>query len=417
MPRAATSVADQHVDVAGAERLERLLAGALAEVAVHGADLEAALGQLVGDLLRGALGAGEDHRRAAAVGLQHAGDHLDLVQRVRAVDELLGGVVGGRGVRRLGPDVRRLVHERAGQRDDRARHGRREQHRLPLGGDLPQDALDVGQEAQVEHLVGLVEHQHRQPAELQVALLGRSSSRPGVPTTTSTPALQRLDLRLVGPAAVDGRRPTAGGRPGGQVFGARWPGHRTTCRHSSRVGTTTSARGVPVSGRVGVGGDALQQRHAEGEGLAHAGAGLADQVVAGQRERQGQFLDGEGMLDAFVGERADDFVADAEFGKGGVGCSVLVRCRSYVGDEPFGDVFGLVSVILCRGHARTSSDSEYVAESPAPSRSERGCGPRRASCARTFRQVAAVDGMTSHYLRCMIAGRQLAPSFGRTPAD
>ena len=48
---------DQHVDLAGAERPQRLLAGALAEVAVHGGGGEAALGQVVGDLLRGALGA------------------------------------------------------------------------------------------------------------------------------------------------------------------------------------------------------------------------------------------------------------------------------------------------------------------------------------------------------------------------
>ena len=41
-----------------------------------------------------------------------------------------------------------------------------------LLGDLAQDALDVGQEAEVEHLVGLVEHQHGDAAQLQVALLG-----------------------------------------------------------------------------------------------------------------------------------------------------------------------------------------------------------------------------------------------------
>jgi hypothetical protein len=62
-------------------------------------------GELVGHLLGGALGAGEDHRRAAALGLQDAADHLDLVQGVRAVDELLGGVVGGRALDTLGPDV------------------------------------------------------------------------------------------------------------------------------------------------------------------------------------------------------------------------------------------------------------------------------------------------------------------------
>ncbi len=161
--------------------------GDLAQVAVHGADLEPALGQLVGHLLCGPLGAGEDHGRAAALSLQDAADHLDLVQRVGAVDELLGGVVGRGSLHTLGADVGGLVHERAGQRDDRVRHGRREQHGLPFGRDLLEDPLDVGQEAQVQHLVGLVEHQHRQTAELQMALLGESSNRPGVPTTTSTP--------------------------------------------------------------------------------------------------------------------------------------------------------------------------------------------------------------------------------------
>ena len=65
----------------------------------------------------------------------------------------------------------------------------------------------------------------------------------------------------------------------------------------------------------GVGGELLQQRHAERKGLAHAGAGLADQIVAGQGQRQGQLLDGEGMFDAGFGEGAHDFVANSELGK------------------------------------------------------------------------------------------------------
>ena len=48
---------DQHVDLAGAERAQRLLARALAEVTVHGGRGETALGEVVGDLLRGPLGA------------------------------------------------------------------------------------------------------------------------------------------------------------------------------------------------------------------------------------------------------------------------------------------------------------------------------------------------------------------------
>ena len=230
---------------------ERLLAGDLAQVAVHGADGETAFGEFVGDLLGGALGAGEDHRGAAAARLQHPADQLDLVHRVRAVDVLLGGVVHRRGVRRLGPDVGRLVHERAGQRDDRVRHGRREQHRLPLVGDLAQNPFDVGQEAQVEHLVGLVEHQHRQAAELQVALLGQVEQPPGRADHDVGAGAQRLDLRLVGPAAVDGHHRQLVGRRRWSDTWRRWPGRRYTCRQSSRVGTTINARGMPESGRSG----------------------------------------------------------------------------------------------------------------------------------------------------------------------
>ena len=39
---------------------------------------------------------------------------------------------------------------------------------LPLRGEVPQDAADVGQEAHVQHAVGLVEDQHLEPLEAGV---------------------------------------------------------------------------------------------------------------------------------------------------------------------------------------------------------------------------------------------------------
>ena len=57
---------DEDVDLAVAERAQRLLAGALAEVAVDRGGGEAALGEVVGDLGGGALGAAEDDGQAAA---------------------------------------------------------------------------------------------------------------------------------------------------------------------------------------------------------------------------------------------------------------------------------------------------------------------------------------------------------------
>ena len=80
----------------------------------------------------------------------------------------------------------------------------------------------------------------------------------------------------------------------------------------------------------------MQQRHAETEGLAHTGAGLTDEIVAGESQRQGQLLDGEGALDSDLGECADDFVASTfEFGERG-GTWVSSSCDDNVVRRFFG---------------------------------------------------------------------------------
>ena len=63
---------DQDVDLALAELGQRLLARDLGHVAVQRAGGEAALGEVVGDPLRLALGAGEDDDLAGVLGLQDA---------------------------------------------------------------------------------------------------------------------------------------------------------------------------------------------------------------------------------------------------------------------------------------------------------------------------------------------------------
>ncbi|TKJ19109.1 hypothetical protein A6V29_10450 [Blastococcus sp. CCUG 61487] len=289
---------DQHVDLAAAEGAQRLLAGALAEVAVHGRCGEPAVDQFVGDLLRGALGAAEDHDQAAVAGLQHAGEQLGLVQVVGPVDEL-GGLRDRRAlVVAVRPDVGRLGHERPGEGDDRAGHRRREQHRLPLLGNHREDPLDVGQEAQVEHLVGLVEDEHLDLAEDQVAALRQVEQPAGGADDDLDALLQRLDLRLERAAAVDGLDAHAAlGAGGGQVAGDL---------HAQLAGGDDDQRLRDAVATLGRRGDALQQRDAEAEGLAGAGAGLTDEVVAGQRQREGELLDGEGAGDAGVGQRGDD---------------------------------------------------------------------------------------------------------------
>ncbi len=292
--------ADEHVHLAVAEGAQGLLAGALAEVAVDRAGGETALLELVGQVGRGALGAAEDHGQTPAVGLQYAGHHLGLVHVVRAVDELLGvRHRRARVVRRGGADVRGLRHVAAGESDDRARHGRREQHGLAPGRQHVDDLLDVGQEAQVEHLVGLVEDQALDVLEAQL-LLARQVQQAARGADDHVDALlQGLHLRLIGPAAVDRGDADVAHLAGGQeVVGDLLAqlARRDDDEGLRGVGQGLGRRAARLD--VGGDGDALEERKAEAQRLAGAGLGLADHVRAREGHGERQLLDREGVGDA-----------------------------------------------------------------------------------------------------------------------
>jgi hypothetical protein len=53
----------------------------------------------------------------------------------------------------------------------------------------------------------------------------------------------------------------------------------------------------------------------KGERLAGAGARLADEIDAGQRKRQAEGLDGEGVLDPDAGERGESGRGGAKIGE------------------------------------------------------------------------------------------------------
>ena len=97
----------------------------------------------------------------------------------------------------LGPDVDRVPHVGAGQRDDLAAHGGREEHRLAQLGGLGDQPLDVGQEAQVEHLVGLVEDEHLDVRQVERLAGGQVEQPAGRADDDVDAALERVELRLV----------------------------------------------------------------------------------------------------------------------------------------------------------------------------------------------------------------------------
>ena len=90
---------------------------------------------------------------------------------MNAVDDLLDrvdGLVLVVGVLRA--DVGRMDHEAACEGHDGAGHSRGEQHGVAVLGDAAQQGFDVGQEAQVEHFIGLVEDDGFDAGQVQVAL-------------------------------------------------------------------------------------------------------------------------------------------------------------------------------------------------------------------------------------------------------
>ncbi len=281
---------------------------------------EPAIAQLVGDLGSGALGTAEDDRQPPALGLEHPRQHLHLVHGVDTVDELLDGLDGVGVVAialRHRPDVGRLGHVAPGQGDDGAGHGRREEHHLPRGRREGEEALDVGQEAEVEHLVGLVENDRLDPGQVEVTLLGKVDEAAGGAHDDLDAAPQRLDLRLVGPPAVDGEDPDAAAGAG-LIEVARHLDRELAGRGDrQRLGLAGVRQVGPlvIGGRDGV----VEDGDPEPEGLARPGLGLADDVVAVERHGQGHRLDGEGRGDSLVGQGGDDVGVDREVGEGGLG--------------------------------------------------------------------------------------------------
>lgn len=296
---------DQDVLLAGLERGHRALARLLAHVAVHRGRVEPAVAELVGQTLGGTLGAREDHGLAAAVGLEDAGDDLVLVQRVRAVDEVVDVRLGETLIGVGRPDVDRVGHEPARQRDDRAGHRGREKLRVPDGGDLREDLLDVGEEAEVEHLVGLVEHDLGRVRQVEQSLVVQVDEATRCADDDLRACLELIDLALVRLAAVDGH--DAGRAPRGEHVDV------LVDLDAQFAGRDDDQR---LDAVLGVGTEALHHGDAEAEGLPGAGLGLSDDVLAGKAEGDGLLLDGECVHDALGGEGLNDVLVDAEFGEG-----------------------------------------------------------------------------------------------------
>ena len=219
---------DEGAGRAGVEGVHGAGAGVLAEVAVQLDRGHAGAVELAGQLLGAVLGAGE-HDGAAGSGdevEQHGqvpvGGHVQHVVRHRR----------DRRLRRVGLVGHRVVQVALDEDADAGVEGRGEQHPLAVRGRGVEEAAHLREEAEVGHVVGLVDDGDLDGVERDVALADEVLEAAGAGDDDVDAAADGRDLRALADAAEDGAR----GEAEALRRGASWPPRSGRRAHGSGRG-------------------------------------------------------------------------------------------------------------------------------------------------------------------------------------
>ena len=175
----------------------------------------------------------------------------------------------------------RVAHEAIGKTGNAFRIGGREQQGLAICRALLCDGDDVAEEAHVQHAIGFVQHQSLEVADVELAALHQVHHAAGCANNDVGTVLQRCDLVARGHAAIDGHDL--------DVF---LRARQTADFGSDLIGQL--ARGAQHQGLDGKPAriETIHHGQAKGGGLAAAGAGLSNQVLALQGQWQTGSLNG-----------------------------------------------------------------------------------------------------------------------------
>jgi hypothetical protein len=196
------------------------------------------------------------------------------------------------------------VHELLRELADLGGDGRAEEGGLAAHRRAPQDGLDVLEEAEVEHLVGLVEHDVAHPVEEQVVAI-HHVHHPSDGTDRHVRLLQPGGL-------VPDRRAAEDGDDLDALALAVGP-ERLGDLDAELPGRGEHERLDLLDPRV----DVLDHRQPERGGLAGAGLRLTDHVASLEQRRDGLLLDRGRPRVPQMGERLDGGLGEPELGKRG----------------------------------------------------------------------------------------------------
>ncbi len=301
----------EHVGLLGAEELHHAVALPLVEPAVQRLRAVAVRLQRVGEFVHFEARAAEDDRRGGILELEDAAEREALL----AARHDVGGLADLRHLARrallgLDRDALGLAQVAFGDGGDARRHRGGKERRLPRGRRGRENRLEVVGEAHVEHLVGFVEHEDLERREIERGAAQVIEGAAGRGHDDLDTAAQGADLLIHRRAAVE--RHHGQGRLLGVLVDRFGDLHRQLARGHEHEGARH-----PLLRRRRL-EQPVQHRQGERGGLAGAGAGLADDVLAGQEHRNGGALDGGGFFVAEGRDGLDDGVVEAEGGESGL---------------------------------------------------------------------------------------------------
>src|SRR5680860_2605 len=296
----------------------------------------------------------------------------------------------------LDEDFDRIVEVALGNPSDRRRHRRREQPNLLVFGGVGQDAFDVFLETHLEHLIGLVEHEVFELAEVQSALVEVVDDPTWRPDDDLRTALQPRQLGAVILAAIDG-----------EDIDALDVGGVAQKRFGDLQGEFAGRREHEGLRLLAAQIEPAENRYGESSGLAGSCLREAHHVAAREQRWNDCGLDRRRRFVADIVKGLEDTSINAEFGESDLGCVVShaeISLSVKITSKPHGSRARPVPFATgSPGRRPTTSSrrnrgrggrylpsSESISQKPAMTRSSRG-GPAVGDAYRTHsRQLDAL---------------------------
>ena len=338
---------DQNLKLASLELAKHFQPDRLAHVAMQHVGVQPLLAQPVGEVLGTNACPRKDQHLPAIELLQLLQQHIALVHALDQNSGLLDGVHRLAGPGRT--DGHGVLEKGFGECFHFLRHRRREEHRLAGRGQCLENALDRRIEAQIDHLVALVEDEMLDIVELDLAtgLKVLETARRGHDHINAL--VQRPDLEIIALAAADGDvADLEAAREGLDAV-------RDLIGKLARRGEDQHACAAHIVGLALV-EQLVQKRQQIGRRLAGAGLCQPDQVVAGENGRDGFLLDRCRFGQALRRDVVDDARREAELEKGVARKMAVFLRHLLAGFDGNGGLIGLDGGCGLDGHGHPSRE-------------------------------------------------------------